>query len=247
MMEPPPERAISGIANFERRNIDFTFTSITRIQSSSLSSTTLARRMIPALLKRVCKAPKSRMIRSTARRQSSARVTSVRSKNARAPLALISSAADFPSASFTSRIPTTAASLAKSNAAARPIPEAPPVIRATLPLRAPDFADSLVELSSLPAGHSAGDFSAVDCVDVAGHVCGVVGPEIREKRGDFFGARVASEGNLAIHLFEHFIRILGALHGREDISRGNGVDAHFWRELDGHGARQCDHARFGGV
>src|ERR1700726_1586117 len=236
MKEPPPERIISGIGKVERRNIDFTFTSITRIQSSSLSSTTLARRMIPALLKRVCKAPKSRMIRSTARRQSSARVTSVRSKNAREPLALISSAADFPFASFTSRIPTAAPSLAKSRAVARPMPEAPPVIRATLPLRASDFADSLVELSSLPTGHSAGNFSAVDCVDVAGDVGGVVGREINEKRSDFFGARVASERNLAIHLFEHRVGIFGALHGREHVPGRNGVDAYLRREFDGHGA-----------
>ena len=63
------DRASAGLAMMgmtwrDIRKMDFTFTAITRSQSASLSSTTEARRMIPALLNRMWIAPKSRTARS---------------------------------------------------------------------------------------------------------------------------------------------------------------------------------------
>src|SRR5436309_12926081 len=50
MIEPPPALVMIGITLRDIRNMDFTFTSITRSQSSSLISVTVARRIIAALL-----------------------------------------------------------------------------------------------------------------------------------------------------------------------------------------------------
>src|SRR5437879_12383323 len=50
MIEPPPALVMMGITARDIRNMDFTFTSITRSQSSSLSSLHVPRRQLPAVL-----------------------------------------------------------------------------------------------------------------------------------------------------------------------------------------------------
>src|SRR6478752_6494200 len=67
MIEPPPAAAMMGITWRDIRKIDFTLAAITRSQSSSLSSTTEARRIMPALLNRMWMVPKSWTARSTTR------------------------------------------------------------------------------------------------------------------------------------------------------------------------------------
>src|SRR5438067_740845 len=52
---------------------------------------------------------------------------------------------------------------------------------------------------------------------------------------------MAPQRDLAIHFVEHFVRIFGALHGSEHISRRNRADANLGRQLQSHRARQLDH------
>src|SRR6267378_5435959 len=92
----------------------------------------VARRITPALLNKILILPNSFATRSTTRRQSAARVTSADSKEARPPVNEISFATAWPPDAFTSAITTVAFSRANKKAVARPIPEAPPVIIATL-------------------------------------------------------------------------------------------------------------------
>ena len=133
MMEPPPPDAMIGMTWRDIRNMDFTFTAMTRSQSVSLSSTTEARRIMPALLNRIWMPPNSRTARSMMRWQSAARVTSPGSKMARPPCLVISAATACPPDSLMSVRTTEARSLAKRKAVVRPMPDAAPVMIAILP------------------------------------------------------------------------------------------------------------------
>ena len=44
-----------------------------------------------------------------------------------------------------------------------------------------------------------------------------------------------------VDFLEHFVGVLGALHGSEHISRRNRADANLGRQLQSHRARQLDH------
>src|SRR6266852_5409988 len=236
MIEPPPAFCMCGITSRDSKKIDFTLTVITRSQSSSLRSRTVARRMMPALLNRMSILPNSRSVRSTTRRQSPARVISADSKHPRPPAFSISVAASCPVFAFTSAITISAPSLANNNAVARPIPEAPPVMIATL-------LASCISAAGKPS-HS---FSAVTGVHVPGYVGGVVRCEKREQRRNLLRLGVAAERNFLVHLFEHLVGVLGALHGCQDVTRGDRAYADFGSEFEGHGFRQRNYAGLGGV
>ena len=87
---------------FAIKNMALTFTFMTRSQSSSLRSRTEARRMMPALLKRMCTAPKACSAAATTRRQSASFVTSAPSKTARPPASVMTWAVSCPAASLIS-------------------------------------------------------------------------------------------------------------------------------------------------
>src|SRR5581483_10540114 len=130
MTLPPPAAAIAGTANLLHRNTPLTFTAISASQSSSLVSSTVPLRQMPALLTRMCSAPKRSTAPSTIRRQSAARLTSARRATARSP---ISAAVSRAAASSTSPTTTLAPSSAKARAIARPLPAPAPVTIATFP------------------------------------------------------------------------------------------------------------------
>src|SRR6266849_6268655 len=236
MIEPPPAFCMCGITSRDSKKIDFTLTVITRSQSSSLRSRTVARRMMPALLNRMSILPNSRSVRSTTRRQSPARVISADSKHPRPPAFSISVAASCPVFAFTSAITISAPSLANNNAVARPIPEAPPVMIATL-------LASCISAAGKPS-HS---FSAVTGVHVPGYVGGVVRCEKREQRRNLLRLGVAAERNFLVHLFAHLVGVLGALHGCQDVTGRDRAHADFGSEFERHRFRQFDHAGFGRV
>src|SRR3981081_261968 len=79
--------------------------------------------------------PKARTVSSTARRQSAARLTSARMNVASPPCCLICRTTASPRCWFRPVIATFAPSLENSSAVASPMPEVPPVMRATLPFR----------------------------------------------------------------------------------------------------------------
>ena len=197
-----------GITCRDIRKIDFTFTAITRSQSSSLSSTTEARRMIPALLKSTSIAPSSRTVRSTTRWQSADRVTSACSKMARPPLRTISSATSCP-AWLMSVTATAAPSRAKSKAAARPMPGGGAGDEGDLAGQGCMFTGGHTRMQ-LSARQPARGFGAVNRVHVAGHVRSVVRCQKCKQGRDFFRLGVPPQRNLAIDFVQHCIGVFGA-------------------------------------
>ncbi|MCY1276977.1 hypothetical protein D9M70_256540 [compost metagenome] len=93
--------------------------------------------MVPAWFISTVIAPKRSSTWATALLTWSATETSVATKHAVPPAALIRSATALPSLRGRSRMATLAPSRAKSSEAARPQPPAPPVISATLPFNRP--------------------------------------------------------------------------------------------------------------
>src|SRR5919204_1731777 len=107
------------------------------------------------------------------------------------------------------------------------------------------FTSSSRRLSS--AGEAARRFATIDDHRLPGDVRSLVRSEKGEKRGDLIGAGVPAERDLAVDLFEHGRGVFRFLHGREHIARTDGDHSHYGCQLEGHGSREFDDARLGGV
>src|SRR5262249_23670690 len=232
------------------RKIDFTFTSITRSQSSSFSSKTEARRMIPALLKRMLTPAKRSRARSTMRRQSAAWVTSTHSKCARPPADDISRSTCNPPASFTSANETDAPSRANNKAVARPIPEAAPVMIADFPCKhwlSISFPTTPATRRHLSASQSACRLCTIASVHMSRDVSGIVGREEGEECSDFFWLSVTMQGDLAINLLQHLVCVFSTLHRGEHVTGGHRADSHLWSKFQGHRFCQFNNTGLRGV
>src|SRR5215468_2430069 len=133
MMDPPPARRIAGMAVLLPRKTPVALISMTRCHSSTGVSSTLPWPLTPALLTRMCNAPKWSSAVATACCQSASRVTSRRTNTASPPAARMSASTFRPSASRMSPMTTFAPSWANRHASTAPIPRAAPLINATLP------------------------------------------------------------------------------------------------------------------
>jgi hypothetical protein len=126
MIRPWGETERCGIAARARRKAARRFTSCTRSQASSVMLATKAFAPIPALLKRMSRAPKLSIARSM--------MANGASGVARSAARLVISAFPKPrSAPGRSTASTRAPSAAKSSALARPMPDAAPVTIAARP------------------------------------------------------------------------------------------------------------------
>src|SRR5437868_15178282 len=215
IIEPLPDFSMCGITSRHIRYIDRRLTRIVRSQSSSVSSSTVARRIIPALLKRMSMRPNSRILRSTTRLQSAAELTSVRSKSARPPLVVIAAAVLFPASWLMSAMATAAPSRAKSRAVARPMPDPAPVISAVLFPRRISLLRA--KLDKLPPRQPSGRLAAIQREHLAGRVGCVLGREIRKQRSNFLRLGMPPKRNFAVYLLQHLVGVLGALHGRQHV------------------------------
>src|ERR1700676_2059345 len=131
-IEPPPTFFISGMANFMPRKAPVALTAIRRCQAAVSNRSSTALPLIPASLTRISSLPKAAMVAPIAACHSASLVTS-RCRKIAAPLACtISSTSLLPSPSSMSATTTLAPSPAKIRAMLAPMPEAPPVISATL-------------------------------------------------------------------------------------------------------------------
>src|SRR2546427_4735561 len=117
-----------------------------------------------------------------------------------------------PAGSSRSNRLTAAPSRANSSAVALPIPEAAPVIRATLPRRTPGPAGARSLVMTLPARQAAGGLAAVDDEDLSGEIGGVVRGQKGEQPGDLLPRGVPPERDLPVHLVGHGVGALGPLH-----------------------------------
>src|SRR5947209_19897020 len=107
---------------------------------------------------------------------------------------------------------TDAPSRANNSAVARPMPDAPPVIRATL-------FSSCITVLQLPARQSSRRLGAIDCVHLSGHIGSIVRGQECEQGRYFFRFGMTPERNLPVNLFKHLVGVLGTLHGCEHVSR----------------------------
>src|SRR6266700_806908 len=132
-IDPPPAFCITGIANFMPRKTPVALTAIRRCQAAVSNRSSTALPLIPASLPRMSSLPTAARVAAIAACHSASLVTSSFWKIA-APFArVISPTRVRPSASSMSATATLAPSPANTRAMLAPIPEAPPVISATLP------------------------------------------------------------------------------------------------------------------
>src|SRR6516162_722085 len=131
-IDPPPAAFMTGIANFMPRKTPRALTAISRSHAAVSNRSSTALPESPASLTRMSSRLNSARVASTAARHSASFVTSRRRKIA-APFACVISPTTFlPSSSSISATATLAPSRAKIRAMLAPMPEAPPVISATL-------------------------------------------------------------------------------------------------------------------
>src|SRR3954452_11362916 len=128
-MTPPPWSTISGMTALAHRYTPFRLVAISASQASSSISTTEPRAPYPALLTRISIRPWRAAAAATPAVTSAARETSITTAVARSPISRATRSTAAPSRSA---MTTSAPSAANSEAVARPMPLAPPVIRATL-------------------------------------------------------------------------------------------------------------------
>src|SRR5262244_223509 len=157
-MAPPPCTSIWGISYFIHNQTPLRLTLMTRSKSSSVRSTNGAVVPIPALLNAASRWPYTARVCWTIVATCSAWDTSVWTKQASPPAAWIISTVSSPSALRRAAITTLAPFRANAKAVALPIPELPPVTKATLPsnvcvIVAPpqlQFEESPVSVESSP-------------------------------------------------------------------------------------------------
>src|ERR671921_695864 len=133
-MEPPPFSSIAGISYFMHKKALRRSMSINRDQSSSVvSMRAVGGCSIPALLNATSSRPSSRRVRSTRSLTSLEDVTSQWTARTRPPCtARMSAVSSLPAVSMSAKT-TSAPSVAKAVAVARPMPLPAPVTRATFP------------------------------------------------------------------------------------------------------------------
>ena len=143
MMEPPPARRISGMADLVPRNTPLALMSMIRSQPSTVVSSTRPPALltpplpIPALLTRMSNLPNWETAAATALAQADSLVTSTLRNRASPPASPIWASTWRPSSSKTSPKTTLAPSRAKRLTSAAPMPLAPPLISATFPSSRP--------------------------------------------------------------------------------------------------------------
>src|SRR5277367_4548498 len=131
-IEPPPAAFMIGTANFMPRKTPRALTAISRSQAAVSKRSSTALPLNPASLTRMSSLPYSANVASTVAFHSASLLTSSR-RNIAAPLALVMSATTrLPSSSSISATTTLAPSRAKIRAMLAPMPDAAPVISATL-------------------------------------------------------------------------------------------------------------------
>ena len=150
-IEPPPLSFIARTASRQPRNVPSTLTALTLRQSASVACSMLPRTPMPALLTRMSSRPNAARTASTTSRQRASSVTSWAStRSASGPSVL-------RPASFRSVAATLAPWPWNSAAVALPMPDAAPVMSATLPARRPAPAPSIISSNdrSIRAGEGA--------------------------------------------------------------------------------------------
>src|ERR1700744_3700987 len=137
-IEPPPLCFIARTASRQPRNAPSALIALTLRQSSSVVVSILPRTATPALLTRISSRPNAARTASTTARQRASSVTSCASvRSASAPSV-------FKPVSLRPVTTTVAPSAWNRAAVARPMPDAAPVMSATLPARRPALALSIV-------------------------------------------------------------------------------------------------------
>jgi hypothetical protein len=132
MIEPPPWRSMWGTANLAPRNTERTLTAITRSQSSTLSSTAVPGRSVPALLNSTSSRPNCSTVLATMASTEAASATSTSMATAWPPPSLMAATVSSALRRRTSATATAAPSAAKRIALAAPMPEPAPVTIAIL-------------------------------------------------------------------------------------------------------------------
>src|SRR5271155_3569778 len=149
-IDPPPAAFMTGIANFMPRKTPRALTAINRSQAAVSKRSSTALPESPASLTRRSSLPNSASVVSTVAFHSASLVTSRWRKTA-APFAFVMSATTcLPSSSSTSATTTLAPSRAKMRAMLAPIPDAAPVISATLSSNLIDLPPSETQLEPSP-------------------------------------------------------------------------------------------------
>ena len=139
-MAPPPCPSIWRTSYFMHSHTPVTLTAIVRSKSFWVQAVVdLPLPSIPALLNAQSSRPYASTARPTIASTSAEFETSARTNVAAPPAAVTCSTVSWPPASVTSATTTLAPSRAKTSAAARPIPDPPPVTSATFPSTLPDM------------------------------------------------------------------------------------------------------------
>src|SRR3972149_11854164 len=150
-MTPPPRRRIAGTAASVPAMTAHRLTAMVR---SHLSRGASGKRgqpaFMPALLCRMSIPPNVSSVKATICSTSAQRVTSVCTNAARLPASSTSRTVSRPPASSTSAMATAAPACTRAMAVARPMPEPPPVTRATFPSRS--FTSPLLALGACACG-----------------------------------------------------------------------------------------------
>src|SRR6516225_11072926 len=131
-IEPPPAAFMTGIANFMPRKTPRALTAINRSQAAVSNRSSTALPESPASLTRMSSFLNSASVASTVAFHSDSLDTSRRRKIAAPFTRVMSATTPLPSSSSTSATTTLAPSRAKMRAMLAPMPDAAPVIRATL-------------------------------------------------------------------------------------------------------------------
>src|SRR5215467_6841282 len=201
MIAPPPRRAIAGMAAREARNVPVRLMPMTRFHASGSVSVADPNDSTPAAVIRMSMPPNSAAARAAIASTCAGSDTSTAIAAARPPAAEISpaTASAWPASMSATR--TDAPSPANRIAAARPMPEPPPVTTATfcpsLPgppvIRPPapsPAVPGVLQAEVLAAERGPEREPAVDDHVLAGHVLRVVGGQEQHHLGDVVGRAV---------------------------------------------------------
>src|SRR6516225_8783881 len=201
MIAPPPRRAMAGMTALAARNVPLRLMPMTRFQASRSVSVAEPNDSTPAAVIRMSMPPNSATARAAIASTCTGSDTSTAIAAARPPAAEISpaTAAAWPASMSATR--TQAPSLANRIAAARPMPEPPPVTTATfrpslpgaplIPPPAPSPAvPGVLQAEVLDAQRGPEREPAVDDHVLAGHVPGVVRGQEQHHLGDVVGRAV---------------------------------------------------------
>src|SRR5581483_618056 len=102
-----------------------------------------------------------------------------------------------------------APSRASNRAVAFPMPDAPPVISATLFCKSMRAECPSIQSSARQASR---DLGSIAGVDVSRDVSRIVGSQERKQGGDLLRLGMTPQRHLTVDLFQHFVGILCTLH-----------------------------------